>query len=384
MPATTFREAVETIDGRRADIQEMFGGTRQFGQPGRAGDPNYEQAITEAMTFVEDVQRGRRSADALREAMTTSDFPQLFGDAISRTLLMGYREHPTSWQNYVQRRIVPDFRTTKLYAVDGAEGRLEQVKERGPYPETALSESDYSLVVAKYGKGLSVTFEMIVNDDLGAFSDNGLVARLGKGARRTEEYQAAQLLADANGPNATFWSAGNGNIITGNPALTRDNLQAALTQLSQVTDADGEPIVVEAVELVVPKALELTAREILDTREYRVADGSNVRIISGNGISANLRLSVNPYISTIATTNGDTSWWLIANPDESRPALVLGHLRGHMEPEVFMELSTAQRVGGGVDIVDFEHDAKRYKVRHVLGTSYVDPKPTVASNGSGA
>lgn len=380
---SNFREAIETVDTARASLDDLYGGTRRVGTP-RNADPNYDEAILEAMRIVEDVQTGRRSQDYLREAMTTDDFPLLFGDAISRTLLMGYREHPYSWSNYTQRRTVPDFRTSKLYAVDGAEGKLERVKERAPYPEAALQESEYSLAVAKYGRGLSIDWEMIVNDDLGAFTDNGIVARLGKGARRTEEYQVAAKLADANGPHATFWNAGNENIITGNPTLSRANLQAALTQLSQRTDADGEPIVIEAVELVVPKALELTAREILDTREYRVADGGNTRIISGNGISANLRLSVNPYISTIATTNGATSWWLFANPDQSRPAVVLGQLRGHMEPEVFMEAPTAQRVGGGFDVVDFEHDAKRYKVRHVVGTSYVDPKPTLASNGSGA
>ncbi len=62
-------------------------------------------------------------------------------------------------------------------------------------------------------------------------------------------------------------------------------------------------------------------------------------------------------------------------------------LRGHEEPELFIKEPNARRVGGGpVDPMDgnFENDSIDYKVRHVLGVSRIDPKATVASNGSGS
>jgi hypothetical protein len=97
---------------------------------------------------------------------------------------------------------------------------------------------------------------------------------------------------------------------------------------------------------------------------------------------------VNPQIPLLATSaNGNTSWFLFANPSVGRPAMVLGFLRGHEEPEVFMKAPNAKRVGGGdVDPMegDFDTDGIQYKIRHVLGSKRLDTKATVASNGSGA
>ena len=70
----------------------------------------------------------------------------------------------------------------------------------------------------KYGRIIPLSWETIINDDLGAFQD--LPMRLGRAARRTEEKLATNLFVGASGPNATFFAAGNKNVITGNPALS--------------------------------------------------------------------------------------------------------------------------------------------------------------------
>ena len=88
-----------------------------------------------------------------------------------------------------------------------------------------------------------------------------------------------------------------------------------------------------------------------------------------------------------STANGSTSWFLFANPDNGRPAIEMGFLSGHEEPEIFMKAPNSMRVdGGGVDVMngDFDNDAIEYKLRHVFGGTREDPKMTVASNGSGS
>jgi hypothetical protein len=101
-----------------------------------------------------------------------------------------------------------------------------------------------------------------------------------------------------------------------------------------------------------------------------------------------VRLSVDPYIPIVASSsNGSTSWFLFANPNNGRPALEIGFLRGHESPEIFIKAPNAQRVGGGnVNPMDgdFDTDSIQYKVRHVLGGVTQDNKMSVASNGSGS
>ncbi len=146
----------------------------------------------------------------------------------------------------------------------------------------------------------------------------------------TEENFAAKLFCDASGPNATYYNLANDNVAALNAALTRLSLQAALTRLLKRTDERGNPITVTAVELVVGPGLMLTAQEIVNATEYRaVSSNGDVTIISGNGIAANLTVSVNYQLTAVATTaNADTSWWLFANPNGPRPAMEMGFLRG--------------------------------------------------------
>lgn len=357
----------------------------------RIGD-RMPQAFQEALNLLERVLEGNRyAALQFSEAMTTSDFPLLFGDVLDRALVAAYQEYPSEILSITDQRRVRDFRDVKRFAVDGAEGQLEKVKERAPYPEAALSEAADSFSVEKYGRRLSFSWEQMVNDDLDAFRN--APSRLGRGTRRSEQKFVTTLYVDTNGPHATLYTAGAGNILTGNPALTTDNLQAGLTALSTQVDEDGEPIFVGGAILVVPPALEATARRILETTQFRITDADgNVTIISGNGLARNLRLVVDPYIPIVAATaNGGTSWFLFADPSEGRPALEFDRLIGHEMPEIWVRTPDAQRIGGGTvgpDQGSFENDSIDYRVRHVWGggrrINTGGRKATVASNGSGA
>jgi hypothetical protein len=165
-----------------------------------------------------------------------------------------------------------------------------------------------------------------------------------------------------------------------------------LTVLANMKDADGEPIYIEAVDLIVGPALEQVALNILNATEIRTtaaAQGgaSNVEIMVANWLRNRVRLNVDPYVASIATSNANTSWWLAAAATSERPAFAFDTLRGYEEPQLFMKSPNAVRVGGGaVEPMQgsFENDGVDYKVRLFAGASPLDPKATVASNGTGS
>lgn len=383
-----FLEVLETIRAEEASVTRLFNGEGR-GVRSHRQTPEYAAKLSEAAQLVADVMRGRRRAHVLLEAMSTSDFPQLFGDILDRQVLAAYQETPRTWQNYCKRSTVRDFRTVKRFRVDGGEAVLEAVAEGAPYPESSVTDDEYTWSVAKYGRRMPFTWESMINDDLQALKD--IPERLGRAARRSEEKFATQLFVDTNGPHASLYTVGNGNIVTGNPALSVAGLQTAFTVLSAMRDSDGEPILIDAVELVVPPALQVVAQNILNATEvWLTGNGGTTtqEMHTTNWMRSKVRLSVNPYIPIVAATaDGNTSWYLFANPNNGRPALEMGFLRGHEEPEIFMKTSNAQRVGGGaVDPMDgdFDTDAVDYKVRHVFGGGRIDPRMTVASEGDGS
>lgn len=409
-----FLEVVESFEGDTANARNIF--QREDGQNSntgtnrlarRIGAVAYKSNLLEAVKLIESVVKGRRSARILSEVMTTDDFPIYFADILDRTMLAKYESWPVTWTAYAKRRVLNDFRDAKLLKpVYGADTILDEVAEGAPYPDAAIHEQEpLTWSVKKYGRRIPFSWETIVNDDLNQLTD--MPERLATAARRTEQRLVTNLFVGANGPNTTLYTAGNANIVNTtngasatNPPLSISGLNDALTVLSKMVDESGEPILRDMMTLVVPPALQYTARNVINATEIwdstALGGGqpdngstSGERILRSNNWMRNmLDIVVDPYIPTLASSaNGNTSWFLFANPAYSREAITIGFLRGHESPEIWMKSPNAIRAGGGAVSPlsgDFDTDSVEYRVRHVTGVLMVDPKATVMSNGSGS
>lgn len=386
-PDTRIEGGLETRDAGRADDPFLHEeGTRIAT---RERDPRYMRKLAFAARLLAEVKTGRRPAYHLQEAMSTSDFPNLFGDIIDRQLIAWYNETPVTYPAYIKvNETVPDFRTVKRFPIDGGAAVLLAVAQNEEYPESSLSDGLYSYSVGKYGRVLPFTWESIINDDLGAFTD--IPQRFGRACRRSEEKFATQLFASTTGPNATFFAAGHNNL--GSGALTIAALQTLFGKLLAQTDTDGEPIAIDGVTLVVPPQLEITAQNIVNATQLWVGgDGqteaggtAGQRLIAANWMQRRVKLVTNYYLPIVDTTHGSTGFYLFADPSSGRPAAEFGKLRGHAQPELFMKQPNAVRIGGGQASPldgDFDTDSVRYKVRDVFGGTLMDFRMAAASPG---
>lgn len=323
----------------------------------------------------------------VREAYTTSDFPLLMGDVLDRMMLQNYNSQGHNWRAYTAvSRPLRDFRTVRRLGFNGAEGQYQKITEQEPlqYSRT-LDEGGYTYSPDLYALGVKLSFRAIMNDDLNAFDT--IPNRLGKGGRRTIEKFVTDLFFDANGVDATFFSSGNGNRLTNNPDLAIDSLGTAIGQLLGLTDADGEPILVEGVTLVYPPALHVTVQNMLNMLTVDVTavggvSGQTVRV--NNWIVRNLTAVMNPYIPIISTSAPNTPWALFANPNVGRPAGEIGFLAGYDQPRLFQKGGNTVAIGGGVDQMmgDFATMEQHYKGIVAFGGAVLDPKAAVGSNGT--
>lgn len=325
----------------------------------------------------------------LAEAHTSSDFPLLTGDVLDRMMLARYRAFPSAWRAFTSvRRPLRDFRSVRAIAVDGAEGQFAAVPEQAKITYGTMDETGYLYAPTKYAQGIKVSFEALMNDDLGAFDT--VPDRLGRGGARTVAKFVTGLYVDASGPHASFFTVGNANLVTGNPVLSVASLGAAMTVLANQVDAGGEPIIIEEAVLVVPPALRVTANNILNqvTVELTTAGGaSGQTVTTTNWIANQFTLAEDPYIPIVASSaNGATSWFVFANPSVGRPALEVGFLNGFQEPALYQKLANTIRIGGGVDQMagDFGTMSQEYKAVVAFGGTRLNPKSAVGSNGSGS
>lgn len=351
----------------------------QVGAPeGRRVRGRYPNArLAEAATLMRRVWEGDyRAMLQLREALSTSDFGALFGATLDRQLLATYQATTPVWQSFATRRVVKDFRPSTFFDVLGGQAILPKVGQLGEYPQRGVDISDYTLQVAKRGARFSLSWETLVNDDLDAFRD--LPQRLAQAARNTEDFVATGLLEVDGAPNPAFFTGGT--VLTGNPALTSDSLEDAIQAVKSRKDSDGNPVATGGLVLVVPSALEMTARRILDTTEVRITDGTRT-LVTGNSLSNQVQLSVNPWLTSA------TAWYVVPVPNQGRPALAVGFLRGYETPEIRVKADGGQMLGGGQvppEDGSFDIDDIQYRARHVIGGSTLVGDAAIASNGTGA
>ncbi len=348
----------------------------------------YEQKLTETIDLLSNARNlpPHRQEYLFREAMTTSDFPYLFGDVLDRQVLAQYKATESSWKKYVKTSTVP-----RLYpqiggyrfAITGGDQRLDLVAEKGEYLASTRSEARYTLYVYKYGRQYDISWEAIINDDLDALKDTPM--RFAKGALRTEQYAVINQYADDDGlhANGFLYDKATAGEINGSVALlTIANLEAGLEAMASWLDAGGSPIYNRAKYLVVPPALEMTARQILTSATKMWTEGAvgvpvaypTTNVVSQMG----LELIVEPWLPVADATNGNTAWYLFADPGDIA-ALEAGYLRGHERPELCMKASNKVTIGGGTISPmsgDFATDNIFYRVRHCFGIVELDWRAT--------
>jgi hypothetical protein len=327
----------------------------------------------------------------MKEAENTTDFPILFGTVLERQLLAKYQIAKPDWRNYIKTGTQNDFRKANLIGVYGLQSNLSEVAERGEYKGDNLKDGKVENVLKKYGRQFPLSWESLINDDLGAFADNA--ERLANAALRTEFYQATKLIAMSTGPHTSLFGAPithpiDGQDVTnkGTAAFSADALGVAITAMRQFKDADGEPIIIEGFELVAPPALELAVYKALSPGSLiGFGGGTNTVTTSENVLmKMNITPHINPYLPIIDTTHGNTAWYLFARLS-SGAAAQMNFLRGHENPEIVQKASDKVSVGGGAVSAlegDFDSDTVIWRVRHILGGTQVDPRFAYASDGT--
>ena len=362
--------------------------SRPTGRAARLADENYraelkrvgESVIAPALAGDEVAglmfKRYMRGAN-LSEAHSTSDFPVLFGDFLYRRLVRRYQAYPTIWQQIAARETVRDFRVTKLVDLLGGGAILQDVAELAPYPQRGLGETEIELKTGKTGAGISLSWESMINDNLGALRQ--APDRLAAAARRTEDHKVTSVFATATGPAAWL----------GTPAtvpLNADNLSAAIEQVTQQNDEDGNPILVDTPVLQIPRSLALTAQQIVDTVTVKTTSNNREREVRGNGLSVTPKIVINPWLEAIdKSAKVATTWYLHAGPDSDRPAAFGVFLQGHEAPDLRVKADTGSRPGGGSispEDGSFDNDSIDYRVRHVAAGSRGFDEIVYVSTGS--
>lgn len=338
----------------------------------------YEHQLKEVVDLLSNAGSlpAHRQEYLVKEALTTSDFPLLFGDVLDRQVLASYKAVPPVWKAFVKTSTNRDFKVSKRFAITGGDQYLAEVSEKGEYLASEREEAEFELSVKKYGRQFDISWESLINDDLGALKDTP--ERFARAAIRTEHRVVTGLYAG----HAVLYGHGNRS---DNP-LTIANLETGIQYMNSLVDANGEPILNTPKFLVVVPALEFTARQILTSAQKmwldytsREAGPINYAMPTANVISQiGLTLIIDPYLPILDTVSDEEAWYLFSDPKDIA-ALEAAHLKGHERPEICMKASDKVSIGGGLISPmegDFVSDNVLYRVRLCFGGTRLDWRAT--------
>jgi len=227
---------------------------------------------------------------------STSDFPFILENSINKVLLDSYGIAPTTYKIWSKASQANDFKT--LSRVRKSEAPvLDLLPEGGEIKLGTMSESRETYNLATYAKALQFTREMLINDDISAFTD--IVQRMGRAAARLENKTVYTILtanaamADSN----NLFSVAHAN--TGTGVIGNTGLDAMFVAMGQQKDLDGVSFLgIQPRWLLTSLARRMTAMQQLSESSVSVAPNSR------NMFAGMLELVSDPELTTAAPWYG--------------------------------------------------------------------------------
>jgi len=296
---------------------------------------------------------------------STSDFAVLLENVMHKTLLASYAVQDLTWRRIAARSTVTDFRVHNRYRM-GMFGKLDKVSENGEFKNKAILDAEKATIQAStVGNIINVSRQMIVNDDLSAFTR--LLTMLGRAAALSVEIDVyAEILLNSGlgrtqSDGQPLFHSNRSNVGTGS-VLSVEGLDADRVLMAKQKDPWGNEFIdLRPAVLLVPIELEGTARVINDA-QYDPDTPSKLQ--KPNMVRGLFRdIVASPRLSVVSQKRR----YLLADPNIA-PVWEVAFLEGQETP--VLESQDGWRI-----------DGTEMKVRFDYGVATVDYRGAVTNAG---
>ena len=295
---------------------------------------------------------GSALAAKLFASHSGSDFPYLLANTAAKLLRASYANAPTTWQQWAPTLSVSDFKQHSIVSLS-AFSDLATKAEGAEYTQGTLSEYRETIQASTKGRYIGLTREMVVNDDLGAFTR--LASALGWAAANSVDkavytyVEANAALADGGNlfnSTATSTTGGHANLASANAAVTVSSIAIGEAAMAAQQDPSRNTVLgLRPRFLVVPYGKKQIAWEVLN---------SPTDVASSNAAKRNYAASLGLELVAAPNLTGSTAWYLFA--DKNTPCIEVAFLDGQQAPYIEED-------------VEFMTDEMRMKVRLDFGVA---------------
>lgn len=233
-------------------------------------------------------------------AMGTEQFAAVVDNFANKTMLKGYTERPVTFVNLVSKGSNKDFKPTYKYRL-GLDGVPEKMPpESSEFKYQSLADERVATGIQTYGKAISFTREIFINDDLGMVVK--AIRNQAAGFRRLQEQMFYNLLVSG----ITYNTTTHKNLAATNLTISLAGYSEVRTLMRKQQDAEKKGYVG-----VFPKFV-VAADEYAYKHEQllvSIADPASSNSGVANVMRDKMTLITSPYLTGAA-------YYVIANPAE--------------------------------------------------------------------
>lgn len=275
----------------------------------------------------EAVHPGLRMELIERAFHSNSDFPLLLAAAANKMLEAGYQAAAPAYRRIAARRNFNDFKPHRFITV-GDFPAPQQMREGGSITMGTISEKQETVSAITYARGVTITRQALINDDLGAFND--WTPMIG---RRVADFENATAFGQINlnsgdGPTLVEGNAAVFGTATGraNKAGTGGNiseasLDAAYAAMMAQTSLDGIRLNIQ------PRILLTGAAQRGAALRFTRDSG---RVIPEAAANIPLYSDLEPVADANVPGN---RWYTFADPEQA-PVYIYGYVAGQDGPQI--------------------------------------------------
>lgn len=324
----------------------------------------------------------KKAHQRFMEADNSSSFSQFLRAGVQQLLTDGYINSTRTYTDWAH--VLPSKKSSELYAPNHGVAFPREVGEDEKYPQVGAAALDLQLQNRKYGSIMSVTKELIDDDQTGTFSQNA--SMLGEYLAILEEVLCYGKLASVGGmsyggyniptsetrpANEAAWpwsvalQGGGQTKFSVAQAFSQTALQNARNKLRHQKNLQGLKMAVDGRRVVIGTALEYDASVLLNSAYYpsgAAAAGATGGAFSNNPIKGLFDLTVATYMFDQSGVASETcrAWYVM---DSKKPFFVLQQREG---ANVVQEAPNSG--------ASFETDVMRFKGSERMNADFIDPR----------
>ncbi len=300
-----------------------------------------------------------RDEIATRALQTTSDFPLILANVANKTLRKAYDSAPRTFQAFCRQVTASDFKSMQRIQL-GEAPSLEKVNQNGEYHRGSMGEAQESYRVETYGKIISISRQVLINDDLDAFTR---IPQLFGVAAANLESDVVWSIFTGNpkmGDGTNLFHSNHKNLAGTGTALSVAAVGKGRASMSKQVGLDGKTVLnVRPAFLIVPAALEMTAEQMV---------AQNLMPTKATDVVPHSVRTLTVIPEARLDSASETAWYLAANPSQI-DTIEYAYLEG--QTGVYIET----RVGFDVDGVEI-------KARLDFGAKAIDWRGMFKNSGA--